>query len=149
MRAVIQRVRHAAVHVDGREIAAIGQGLLVFVGLGQGDSEKDISYIVDKTLNLRVFEDQQARMNLSVRDVNGEVLVVSQFTLYGDVRRGRRPSFTAAMPPDQARGLFDQVVQAFTTAFPACKTGQFQAMMAVSLVNDGPVTILLDSNKLF
>lgn len=149
MRAVIQRVKNASVHVDGQQIASIGQGLLIFVGIGRDDGPRDIDYIVDKTINLRVFEDAQARMNLSVKDVNGQVLVVSQFTLYGDVRRGRRPSFTSAMSPDRARAMFDRVVSAFNDAYPHCQTGAFQAMMDVSLVNDGPVTILLDSNKLF
>ena len=149
MRAVIQRVREAAVHVEGECVASIGPGLLVFIGIGQGDASDAAAYIIDKTLNLRVFEDAEGKMNLSVRDIGGEVLLVSQFTLYGDVRRGRRPSFTRAMRPDQAKVMFAEVVRAFQNVFPRCKTGLFQAMMDISLVNDGPVTILLDSNKGF
>ena len=149
MRAVVQRVKRAAIRVDGVSVASIGPGLLVFIGIGDNDSARDIEYIVDKTVNLRVFEDTQGRMNLSARDLNKDILLVSQFTLYGDVRRGRRPSFTKAMPPDAARTMFDQVVQAFRAAHPRCETGVFQAMMDVELVNDGPVTVLLDSGKLF
>lgn len=149
MRAVIQRVKQAWVQVDGQEVAGIGHGLLVFIGIGEKDNEQAIAYIVDKTINLRIFEDQAGKMNLSVLDVEGEILLVSQFTLYGDVRRGRRPSFSHAMAPQQARMMFDRVEQAFRNAYPRCKTGQFQAMMDVGLVNDGPVTILLDSDKTF
>ena len=148
MRAVVQRVKRASVWVKNREIAAIDTGLLVFIGIGQGDNEGSIGYIVDKTLNLRIFEDTAGKMNLSVRDINAEVLLVSQFTLYGDVRRGRRPSFTRAMSPQQAKTFFDQVINEFNKAYPRCKTGQFQAMMDIKLINDGPVTILLDSEKL-
>ena len=149
MRAVIQRVKEAWVRVDGRVVARIGPGLLVLIGIGENDDEQATAYIVDKTTNLRIFEDQEGKMNLSVRDVEGEILLVSQFTLYGDVRRGRRPSFSHAMAPQKARPMFEKVVDAFEHAYPLCKTGQFQAMMDVGLVNDGPVTILLDSDKVF
>lgn len=149
MRAVIQRVRSASVWVEGRQLAAIGKGLLVFIGIGQGDDDREIKYIVDKTLNLRIFEDSSEKLNLSIRDVSAQVLLVSQFTLYGDARRGRRPSFTRAMAPNRARSVFERVIDAFDKAYPGCKTGQFQAMMDIKLVNDGPVTIMLDSDKVF
>lgn len=154
MRAVVQRVAHARVTVDDRETGAIGQGLLVFVGVEKGDDEPDASYLAHKIRDLRIFEDDgdesgRRRMNRSVADIGGGVLVVSQFTLAGDVRRGRRPSFDDAAPPDAAKALYESVVRELRASGLAVETGEFQAMMRVQLVNDGPVTILIDSRKRF
>ena len=149
MRAVVQRVKRAKVTV-GREITGeIGKGLLVLLGVSVRDSEKDATYLVDKTLNLRVFEDAEDKMNLSLLDIKGELLVVSQFTLYGDATRGRRPSFIDAAPPIRANSLYEVYVTEARKQLDRVETGRFQAMMDVELINDGPVTILLDSEKKF
>lgn len=149
MRAVIQRVSQASVKVDSETISAIGDGLLVFLGVESGDQDADLDYIFRKTQGLRVFEDDQGLMNLSVQDVGGSVLVVSQFTLLGDVRKGKRPSFTSAAKPSDANLLYQAFCQRLRDAGIEVGEGKFQADMQVSLVNDGPVTILLDSHKTF
>jgi len=149
MRTVIQRVCSAGVTVDGEKIAEIGAGLLVLLGVECGDSEKDADYLVDKTAGLRIFEDNDGKMNLAVADCAGSILVVSQFTLLADCRKGRRPGFSAAAPPELAEPLCDYFVAALRQRGLAVQTGRFRADMAVDLVNDGPVTILLDSRKRF
>ena len=149
MRAVIQRVGRAQVMVAGEVVGRIGSGLLILLGVSKEDSDTDADYLADKIAGLRIFEDTNEKMNLSVVDVRGEVLVVSQFTLYGDVRRGKRPSFDEAAPPERARELYEYFVGRIRAAGLKCETGKFQAMMQVELVNNGPVTILLDSGKLF
>jgi D-aminoacyl-tRNA deacylase len=154
MRAVIQRVARARVTVGDRLVGEIGHGLLVFVGVETQDGPADVEYIVSKVRDLRIFEDEgddagRTRMNRSVADIGGSVLVVSQFTLSGDVRRGRRPSFDAAAPPDVARDLYEAVVTRLRASGLTVATGAFQAMMRVSLDNDGPVTILVDSRRTF
>jgi len=150
MRAVVQRVSRASVTVDTRVTGAIGRGLLVLFGAGAGDGAADLAYIVDKVTNLRIFPDDAGKMNRSVLDIGGGVLVVSQFTLYGDARQGRRPAFTGALEPTAARALYEQALAALRTAgVPQVAAGEFAADMQVELVNDGPVTILLDSRKLF
>ena len=145
MRAVLQRVSSARVLVDSREVGCIGRGLVALVGVGKGDEESDTEYVVNKIRDLRIFEDAAGKMNLSLSDVGGAVLVVSQFTLYGDCRRGRRPSFAAAAPPEVARDHYHALVERLRASGLTVETGLFQAMMAVELVNDGPVTIVLDS----
>lgn len=150
MRAVVQRVRRAKVTVDDRITGAIDHGLLVLLGAGAGDTAADLAYVVDKIANLRIFADDAGKMNRSVLDVGGGVLVVSQFTLYGDARQGRRPAFTGALEPVAARALYEQALAALRTAgVPRVEAGEFAADMQVELVNDGPVTILLDSRKGF
>jgi D-tyrosyl-tRNA(Tyr) deacylase len=149
MRAVIQRVTRASVQVEDRVVGNITRGLLVFVGVSVTDAEAAADYLTEKILGLRIFEDAAGKMNLSVTDVQGALLVVSQFTLYGDVRRGKRPSFDAAAPPEQARALYEYVVEKLRASGLRVENGEFQAMMQVELVNDGPVTILLDSEKTF
>lgn len=149
MRAVVQRVRSARVAVGERVTGEIAQGLLVLVGVDQGDGPSDVQYIAAKARDLRIFEDDQGKMNRSVLDISGSVLVVSQFTLSGDARNGRRPSFATAAPPEIARALYEDVVRELKTSGLRIETGEFQAMMQVALVNDGPVTILLDSRKTF
>ena len=149
MRAVVQRVTKAAVTVNESVVGTIGLGLLVLLGVGTSDTTDSANYIIDKLLGLRVFEDGKGKMNLNVRDVSGAMLVVSQFTLFGDVRHGKRPSFDDAARPEQARGLYEYVVAKIREQGVECATGEFQAMMQVSLVNDGPVTILIDSDKIF
>ncbi len=149
MRAVIQRVSCAGVTVEGQKIAAIGSGLLVLLGVEMGDTEKDADYLVDKTAGLRIFEDEAGKMNLSVTDCAGSLLVVSQFTLLADCRKGRRPGFSAAAPPELAEPLCDYFVAALRQRQLDVQTGRFRANMAVDLVNDGPVTILLSSRKTF
>jgi len=149
MRAVVQRVSRAKVTVNDWLAGEIGLGLLVLLGVGQGDTEADATYLAEKIAGLRIFEDGDGRMNRSVADVGGSVLAVSQFTLYGDVRRGKRPSFDAAALPDPARRLYEFFVERLRTAGLRCETGRFQEMMQVELVNEGPVTILLDSTKAF
>jgi D-tyrosyl-tRNA(Tyr) deacylase len=149
MRAVVQRVARARVTVGDDVWGEIGAGLLVLLGVGSGDRESDADYLADKIIGLRVFGDQSGKMNLSVSEAGGAVLVVSQFTLYGDVRRGRRPSFDAAAPPQRAHELYEYFVERVRDAGLRCQTGRFQEMMQVELLNDGPVTILLDSAKAF
>lgn len=149
MRAVIQRVSRAKVTVGGEVTGEIGCGLLVFLGVGNNDAEADADYLADKTIGLRVFEDAEGKMNRAICESGGGVLVVSQFTLYGDVRRGKRPSFDAAAPPQRARELYEYFVARIRAAGLRCETGRFQEQMEVELVNNGPVTILLDSAKMF
>ncbi len=149
MRAVWQRVKEARVEVDGHVVGSIGRGALVLIGVQDGDTEKDARYIADKSLSLRVFEDQEGRFNRSLLDIKGQVLVVSQFTLLGDCRKGRRPSFSHAARPDEAKRLYELVANYMRQKGVKVETGQFQAMMDVYLVNHGPVTLLLDSKKAF
>ena len=149
MRAVVKRVTKALVTVEDSTVGSIGLGLLVLLGVSRSDTTASADYIIDKLLGLRVFEDAEGKMNLSVREVAGAILVVSQFTLFGDVRRGKRPSFDDAARPEQARALYEYVVGKIREQGIECGTGEFQAMMQVSLVNDGPVTILIDSEKAF
>jgi D-tyrosyl-tRNA(Tyr) deacylase len=149
VRAVLQRVSSASVTVGDRLVARIAHGLLVLVGVERGDSAEDVAYVAGKIHALRLFADDDDKMNRSVVDVQGGVLLVSQFTLCGDTRKGRRPSFDAAALPDQARRLYDDLVLAVRAAGLEVATGEFQAMMAVSLVNDGPVTVLVDSRRRF
>jgi D-tyrosyl-tRNA(Tyr) deacylase len=149
MRAIVQRVSRAKVTVSGQVTGEIGPGLLVLLGVRKTDSQADANYLADKITALRIFEDADGKMNRSVAEAGGAILVVSQFTLYGDVRRGKRPSFDAAAPPDQARELYEYLVQRVRGAGLRCETGKFQEMMSVELVNEGPVTILLDSSKGF
>ncbi|OGP55805.1 MAG: D-tyrosyl-tRNA(Tyr) deacylase [Deltaproteobacteria bacterium RBG_13_52_11] len=149
MRAIVQRVKEARVSVEEQVIGEIKKGLLVFVGVGTGDQEADADYLAAKILQLRVFEDAEGRFNRSLLDIKGGILVVSQFTLFGDCRKGRRPSFSDAAEPQQARELYHRfVIKLQENAIPVA-TGEFQAHMSVELVNDGPVTLLLDSKKLF
>ena len=149
MRAVVQRVRRVSVTVDGETVGAIGQGLLVLLGVARDDGESDADYLADKIAGLRIFEDAGGKMNRSVVDQGGAVLAVSQFTLFGDVRRGKRPSFDAAARPEQALRVYESFVEKIRAKGLRCETGKFQAMMDVELVNAGPVTILLDSKKGF
>ena len=149
MRAVVQRVSRARVTVDGEITGEIGLGLLVLLGVGRDDTNSDATYLAGKIAGLRVFEDGQGKMNLSVLDAGGSVLAVSQFTLYGDVRRGKRPSFDEAAAPEKARQLYEFFVEQVRATGLRCETGRFQETMKVELVNEGPVTILLDSGKEF
>ena len=149
MRAVVQRVSRAKVTVDGELTGEIGRGILLLLGVSRADSEKEALYLLEKTLNLRIFEDSEDKMNLSLLDIQGELLVVSQFTLYGDARKGRRPSFIEAAAPAEANRLYEFFVSEARRQITKVETGRFQAMMDVELVNDGPVTILLDSTKNF
>jgi len=149
MRAVVQRVTRASVTVDDELIGEIGNGLVVLLGIARDDTKVEAAYLVDKILNLRIFDDDEGKMNLSVKDVDGGLLIVSQFTLYGDVRRGLRPSWIDAAPPEVAEPLYEFFVRQARSVVDEVATGKFQAMMQVELVNDGPVTILLDSKKLF
>jgi D-tyrosyl-tRNA(Tyr) deacylase len=154
MRAVVQRVSRAKVTINDRTnngwtSGEIGLGLLVLLGVGHEDTEADAAYLAEKVAGLRIFEDVDGKMNRSLQDVGGSVLAVSQFTLYGDVRRGKRPSFDAAAPPEQARRLYEFFVESIRGSGLRCETGRFQEMMQVELVNEGPVTILLDSSKAF
>jgi len=149
MRAVVQRVTESHVSVDGKVCGRIGQGLLVLLGVGREDSEKDADYLAEKVAHLRIFRDDEEKMNLSVRDVRGGVLVISQFTLFGDCRRGRRPSFISAAPPGEGNRLYRYFVDQVKGYGLTVEEGVFQAMMMVHLVNDGPVTMLLDSAKDF
>ena len=145
MRAVVQRVSRASVSVGGEAVASIGAGLLVFAAVGKDDADADADYLVDKIVNLRVFPDDAGRFDRSALDVGASLLVVSQFTLYGDARKGRRPSFTDAAPPGEAQERFAGLVERFRAAGLPVQTGRFQEMMDVELVNDGPVTLILDS----
>jgi D-aminoacyl-tRNA deacylase len=149
MRAVVQRVSRARVNVNGEITGEIGLGLLLLLGVGAGDTHTEADYLAEKAIGLRIFEDAGGKMNLSVAEVSGALLVVSQFTLYGDARRGKRPSFDAAAPPEQARELYEYFVEKVRAAGLRCETGRFQETMQVELVNEGPVTILLDSAKGF
>lgn len=149
MRAVVQRVSRAKVTVNEWTSGEIGMGLLVLLGVGHEDTEADATYLAEKIAGLRIFEDHDGKMNRSVQDIGGSVLAVSQFTLYGDVRRGKRPSFDGAAPPEHARRLYEFFVGCIQAAGLRCETGRFQEMMQVELVNEGPVTILLDSAKKF
>jgi D-aminoacyl-tRNA deacylase len=149
MRAVVQRVSRVKVTVNGEITGEIGPGLFVLVAVGTGDTRFDADYLADKIIGLRIFEDSGGKMNFSVVDIAGAVLAVSQFTLYGDVRRGKRPSFDAAAPPQPARELYEYFVEKIRAADLRCETGRFQETMQVELVNEGPVTILLDSAKTF
>jgi len=149
MRAVIQRVDRASVNINSQLFSAIDQGLLVLLGVEKDDSEKDADYILEKTINLRVFEDEQGKMNLSLLDINGEMMVVSQFTLLGDCIKGRRPSFIKAEEPVKANSLYEYFVRQASSKVMKLATGRFQEMMQIDLTNNGPVTILLDSRKTF
>lgn len=149
MRCVVQRVTESSVTVDGETVGQIGPGLMVLIGVSVEDGDKDVRYMAEKVPNLRIFEDAAGKMNLSVKDVGGAILAVSQFTLYGDARGGRRPSFIAAARPEAANALYEQLVDAWRAQGIRVETGRFRTEMKVSLVNDGPVTILLDSTKLF
>lgn len=147
MRAVIQRVKEAQVKVEDKTIGEIRKGLLVLLGVENGDNSEDVQYLASKILELRIFEDEASKMNLSVQDIRGEIMVVSQFTLLGDCRKGRRPSFTDAAPPQLAQELYNQFIAYISKANLKVATGEFQAMMEVHLINDGPVTFVLDSRK--
>jgi len=149
MRAVVQRISRARITVDGAEVGAIGSGLLVYLGVTNDDGPADVQYIATKVRELRVFEDEAGKMNLALADAGGDVLVVSQFTLYGDCRKGRRPSFDAAAPPALARALYEDVIRTLADNGVRVATGSFQAHMQVDAVNDGPVTLLLDSRRVF
>lgn len=149
MRAVVQRVKEAKVEVGGRTVGEIGHGLLVLLGVGEDDSEKDSEYLANKIVHLRIFSDDQGLMNLSLVEKDGAVLVVSQFTLWGDCRKGRRPSFTRAARPEKARELYEHFIGILRGKGLRTATGEFQELMDVHLVNDGPVTLILDSSKTF
>jgi D-tyrosyl-tRNA(Tyr) deacylase len=149
MRAIVQRVSRAQVSVNKEIVGKIGRGLMVLLGVTHGDAEADAEYLADKIAGLRIFEDDHGKMNLDAASIGGAILVVSQFTLYGDVRRGKRPSFDAAAPPEHARRLYEYFVDHVRASGLPCQTGRFQEMMHVELVNDGPVTIQLDSTKTF
>jgi len=149
MRAVVQRVTRAQVAVNGEVVGRISRGLVVLLAVGHDDTESDADYMAAKIVGLRIFDDDNGKMNRAISDIRGEILVVSQFTLYGDVRRGKRPSFDAAAPPQRARELYEYFVKRIRATDLVCETGRFQEMMQVELVNDGPVTVLLDSAKKF
>ncbi len=147
MKTVIQRVGKSKVEVDGEVVGRIGKGILVLLGVSGDDEKSDADWLVDKIINLRIFEDEEGKMNLSVKDVGGDLLVVSQFTLLGDCRKGRRPSFVQAARPEQANALYEYFVERAREKGIGVQTGTFQAMMDVSLVNDGPVTLIIESRK--
>lgn len=149
MRAVVQRVKESSVKVQGNIIGSIGIGFTVLLGIGKDDSEEDIKYLKDKIVNLRVFEDEDGKMNLSLKDVRGDLLVVSQFTLYGDCRKGRRPNFMNALGGEEAESLYELFIEECKREDIAVESGSFGAEMEVHIINDGPVTILLDSKKTF
>ena len=149
MRCVIQRVTEASVTTGGEVVGKIGKGFMVLVGVSSEDTEKDVRYMAEKVPNLRIFEDEAGKMNLSLKDVGGAILAVSQFTLYGDARGGRRPSFITAARPEEANALYERLVAAWRTQGLTVETGRFRTDMQVALVNDGPVTLLMDSTKLF
>lgn len=149
MRCVIQRVTEASVTTEGEVVGRIGRGLMVLIGVSASDGDKDVKYMADKVPNLRIFEDDEGKMNRSLKDVGGAILAVSQFTLYADARSSRRPSFIAAARPDEANALYEKLVEAWRSQGLTVETGRFRADMQVSLTNDGPVTILMDSTKAF
>ena len=149
MRAVVQRVKHAQVDVDDKTVGKIGSGLLIFLGVGKDDLKEDYEYLANKIAHLRIFSDERNLMNLSVIDAGGEALVVSQFTLWGDCRKGRRPSFVQAAEPEKAKYFYEQFMQTLRSHGLKVSCGEFQAMMEVRLLNDGPVTLILDSKKDF
>jgi D-tyrosyl-tRNA(Tyr) deacylase len=149
MRAVVQRVTRASVTIDGQVVGEIGNGFVVLLGIARDDTKDDADYLAPKIVSLRIFEDEQEKMNLSLKDVDGGLLIVSQFTLYGDVRRGLRPSWSDAAPPEIAEPLYDHFVEISRKLLGRVETGSFRKMMKVELVNDGPVTIMLDSRKQF
>ena len=149
MRAVIQRVSRAQVSVNGEVTGRISRGVVALIAVGNDDTNVDADYLVEKIVGLRIFEDNSGKMNLAVSDIRGEILIISQFTLYGDVRRGKRPSFDEAAPPQRARELYEYFVERIRATGLVCETGRFQEAMQLELVNDGPVTILLDSAKTF
>ncbi len=149
MRAVVQRVKSSKVEVDNKVISEIGKGINLLVGISKEDTKEDIDYIVRKVLGMRIFEDKDERMNFSLQDIEGELLIISQFTLYGDCRKGKRPDFMKAQGGDAARELYNELVEAFKKEIPNLKTGEFGADMKVEIINDGPVTLLLESKKEF
>lgn len=149
MRAVVQRVKEARVHIHGEMVGAIGRGLLVFIGVGRDDSEADVDYLLEKILHLRIFPDREEKFNRSLMEVGGSLLVVSQFTLWGDCRKGRRPSFSASAPPEQALPLYESFIEKAKRKGIDTASGRFGELMEVHSVNDGPVTLLLDSKKNF
>lgn len=149
MRAVIQRVLESSVRVDGQVVGEIGKGIMVLLGVEEGDTEKEAQYIADKIIGLRIFEDEEGKMNHSLQEVGGELLAISQFTLLGDARKGRRPSYSNAARPEEANRLYEFFVEKIKAAGTKVEKGVFQADMKVALINDGPVTILLDSQKVF
>jgi D-aminoacyl-tRNA deacylase len=149
LRLVVQRVKQASVRIQDETVGEIGLGLLIFLGVGRDDTEEDVGYLVEKVLHLRIFADGQSRFNLSVTDIHGSLLVVSQFTLWGDSRKGRRPSFSHSAPPEKAEPLYQLFIQKAKEAGLTVASGRFQQRMEVRLINDGPVTLLLDSQKSF
>jgi D-tyrosyl-tRNA(Tyr) deacylase len=149
MRSVVQRVDRAEIRVGEKRISLIEKGILVFLGIQQGDEERDADYLSDKIIHLRIFEDENGKMNLTLLDIKGQMLIVSQFTLLGDCRKGRRPCFTEAENPERARMLYNYFVNRSKEKVKCCAEGEFQAMMSVELINNGPVTILLDSRRSF
>lgn len=149
MKALLQRVTGASVTVDGNEVGRIGRGLVVFIGVAAGDTERDISYLAQKTVELRIFADEEGKFNRSALDIKGELLVISQFTLLADTRKGRRPSFTGAAPPEEAGVLFEEFVKRVRASGLKVETGLFQSYMQVEIRNDGPVTVMLDSRDKF
>ena len=149
MKFIVQKVEKAKVEVDGKVVGKINKGFMVLIGVKENDTKKEADYLVNKLINLRIFEDEQEKMNLSLKDVGGELLVVSQFTLYGDCRKGRRPSFSSAARPEVATKLYEEFIEKARKEGIVTKTGQFGAHMMVDLTNDGPVTILLESNRDF
>lgn len=148
MRAVVQRTKRACVVIEKRAAAGTSHGMVVFLGIENADTEADVQYICEKIIGLRIFEDDEGKMNLSIKDIGGEILLISQFTLLGDVRKGRRPNFTGAARPETAIPLYEEAIKRLNEFVPT-KTGEFGAHMEIELVNDGPVTILLDSRRLF
>lgn len=149
MRAIVQRVKRSYVMVEGRTVAEIGRGLNVLIGISKEDTLEDLKYIQEKIVNLRIFEDEQGKLNRSLLDEKGELLLVSQFTLYGDCRRGRRPSFIEALGGEEAKSLYNKFIELCSVDFPGLQTGEFGADMEVGIINDGPVTLMLDSKKNF